>query len=224
MRTTFYILLLITSSLIFNNCKKDQSPIPANNDSIPTPLDTTHNNTPTYDTIFPGSYYPIYPGSQWTYLKNDSVIFHKYASSTYLPHSYLTDNFNNYSDTVYVPFLDGNPIYGYQFIEHSPSIYGDYYVKWPIISETVGYTYERGWTDHRFGDLDEHLRVIEKTTDINGDSIIVVGGYWTYFSMGPDSSVQIYKKNVGLTYYVIFNKLTLDTVYKQVLIDYNINN
>ena len=178
-------------------------------------------------TVVPMSYYPVYPGSWWTYQLNDTTTEQVEVSATYLPHSYInspesiSEN-QTYSDTVYVPFVNGNPVYGYNKIAWVRPPFGDYYVQWPILSEEVGFEFERDWTDKRFGDFSEKVKVTSKY--FNGtDSIITLEGHWVY---GPNVSkkcYQTYAKNIGLTFSVIVDTVTTDTLYKKVLSDYFIN-
>ena len=178
-------------------------------------------------TVVPMSYYPVYPGSWWTYQVNDTTTEQVEVSATYLPHSYInspesiSEN-QTYSDTVYVPFVNGNPIYGYNKIAWVAPPFGNYYVQWPILSEEVGFEFERDWTDKRFGDFSEKVKVTSKY--FNGtDSIITLEGHWVYGPNVSHKSYQTYVKNIGLTFSVIVDTVSTDTLYKKVLSDYFIN-
>ena len=178
-------------------------------------------------TYVPLSYYPVYPGSWWLYEVNDTTTEQVEVSATYLPHRYINAPANlsgvqTYSDTAYVPFLNGQPIYGYNKINWVSPPFGNYYVQWPILSEQVGFEFERDWTDKRFGDFSEKVKVISKF--FNGtDSIITLEGHWVYGPNVSRKSYQSFGKNIGLISSYVVDTLTVDTVYKKVLLDYHIN-
>jgi hypothetical protein len=178
----------------------------------------------TPQTIYPGSYYPCYPNSWWEYQVNDTTMETSSVSSTYLPHSYQYSTLDGefMTDTVLVPFLDGNPIYGYQKIQKSPYIYGDGFEKHLLLSETVGFRYRRWHTDTRYGDFNEHLEVTQKTFD-GTDSLIVLEGHWVYGPYVNWKTYEVYKKNIGLTHHYRIDTQTNDTLQKRVLINYFID-
>jgi hypothetical protein len=178
-------------------------------------------------TFVPLSYYPVYPGSWWTYEVNDTTTEQVEVSATYLPHRYVNAPTNpagvqTFSDTAYVPFLNGQPIYGYNKINWVSPPFGNYYVQWPILSEQVGFEFERNWTDKRFGDFSEKVKVTGKY--FNGtDSIITLEGHWVYGPNEPKKSYQTFCKNIGLISSYTVDTVAADTVYKKVLLEYFIN-
>ena len=173
------------------------------------------------------NYYPVYPGSWWLYEVNDTTTEQFQVSETYQPNSYentASESWESptFSDTVFVPFLNGKPIYGYNKIEWVRPPFGDYYVQWPILSEQVGFEFEREWTDKRYGDFSEKLKVTSKY--FNGtDSIITVEGHWVYGPNVSRKSYQTFGKNIGLMTEHIVDTLSVDTVYKKVLLNYFVN-
>jgi len=156
----FIVLFLI----IFTGCRKENEP----------PI------------VEPGSYYPAYPNSWWKYLVNNSYIQIDSTSDDYIVHSFKVDGDpDRYSDPARVPFLNGEPIYGYYFVEdiYYPSTsYDGIQQLWPILSETVGFTFHREWNDERMGDPEEIVCVKSKT--FNGqDSILILESYWYSWSI-----------------------------------------
>ncbi len=188
---------------------------------------TTNTSQKNIETIFPNNYYPVYPKSWWKYKINDSLIITSSVSDTFKLNSYRisyhqTDVTPEYSNLVYVPFLDNNPIYGYNKIEYLTPSFGDYFMKWPILSETVGFKFERNWEDKRYGDFSEYVEV--KSKKFNGkDSILLLEGHWVYGPNISHKSFQEYTKGKGLTKEFIVDTLKSDTLYKKILIDYFIN-
>ncbi|MGL4597630.1 MAG: hypothetical protein ACRCYO_08885 [Bacteroidia bacterium] len=182
------------------------------------------------DTVFPRSYYPIYPGSYWQYTvttPNGTSVEFDSASASYGIDFYVdTPNFlvpvTYFSDSMYVPKLNGNAVYGYSKIDHVDNPFGDFYIPWPILSETVGDTFERAWTDKRFGDYSEKLIVLSKT-QIGPDSVITLKGHWVYGPNINNISIQEYVKNIGLTKHLVIDTVANDTVYKRVLTSYLVN-
>lgn len=200
-----FILLVILSTMAADSCKKD-------------------NQEP--DTIFPKAYFPVYPRSWWTYAINDSQILTSRTGDNYQLHSYKI-SFDyvgeplKYSDPVYVPFLDSRPIYGYDYIEHILPPFGDYYTKWPILSETVGFEFERNWMDRRYGDFAEKVEVVDKI--FNGsDSLLVLEGHWVYGDNISHKRYQEYTRGIGLTKDLIIDTVTQDTLFKKILLEYHI--
>lgn len=178
------------------------------------------------DIIQPKPYFPVYPKSWWQYEINDTTIFTSKVSDGYQLNAFrISQNADSgpvrFSDPAWVPFLDSKPIYGYEKIVHIPSPFGDYYRKWPILSETVGFTFERDWMDVRYGDVTE--KVVVKDKVFNGiDSVLILEGHWVW---GYESRkrYQVYTKNVGLTTDYIVDTLTMDTIFKKILLDYYVN-
>lgn len=178
--------------------------------------------------VEPRPYFPVYPKSWWKYEINDSAIITSSVSNEYKLHKYRTSG-KNVSDTLFseprrVPFLDSRPIYGYDKIEHftgmGPST--DRFFKCPIVSEKIGFKFERECLGVKFGDTNEKLEVTAKI--FNGtDSVIIVEGYWL-LPYPNVVSYQEYAKNIGLTKEFKIDTIKMDTIYKKVLIDYYINN
>ncbi len=211
-----FIILVSSLILLFISCEEEI--IPDDPDIV---------NTNTIDTIKPLPYYPVYPGSWWKYIVNNNEEITKYVQNEYQLHFFKLNSIDpwgpiQYSDTVYVPFFDSKPIYGYDKIEYRFPPFGDYYMTWPILSEVIGFEFERSFVDPRYGDFSEKVKVTNKI--FNGsDSILILEGHWVY---GPNVNIrsyQEYTKNIGLTKEILIDTLSLDTVYKKVLVDYLIN-
>lgn len=233
------ILLGITAALVgLISCEKDGNHLPAPADSV------------AYDTIKPLNYFPVYPGSSWTYLeckkiyeydsnsggynyvRTDSAIVVDSVSLNYVAHAYETvpewdgsQYIQKYSDTVYVPLYNGEPIYQYSKIDiASEPPFGPitYYKKYMFLSDHVGDTLIPQYYDTRFNYLGPYLVIQEKTVDKNNDSVIVVKGY--YYGNYNDGGIDwiTYKKNVGLVSFYSVSPTVNDTIYKKVLVDYTI--
>ncbi len=209
----FSLILIALFSTMFFACEKNQE--------IPMAKE------PSYDTIYPRSYFPVYPGSWWKYKINNAEIITSSVSNEYQLNFYrISDNSSLapllYSDTVYVPLLDAQPIYGYEKIEWRRPPFGDYYIEWPILSETVGFKFERNWEDKRYGDFTEKVEVKQKL--LHGtDSVLILEGHWVYGPNQKNKSYQTYIKEIGLVKEFIVDTTTSDTLYKKELIDYFVN-
>ncbi len=195
------IIVFLFISIFLVECKKKDTPVP---------------------TLEPLSYFPVYPGSFWKYLENDTDTVVWNTSSAYVENNFRTRN--GRSDPVNVPLLNGKPIYQYNKIEYIANPGDDpYYEPWPILSEQVGFQFEQGWYDPRYPDGQEKLIVAQKTVNPQLDSIIVLKGHWTYYSIENTISYWEYTKNIGLTSHIIIDTVLMDTTYKLKLLDYHIN-
>lgn len=190
------------------------------------------SSDPIYDIIEPLDYFPVYPGSWWKYTINDTLISIDSVSKEYQLHSYQTSPegysdangklVREFSDPVYVPFFNSRPIYGYEKIEWVRPPFGDYYMKWPILTETAGFNFERNWEDKRYGDFTEKVEVRQKI--FNGsDSVLILEGHWIYGPNVKNKSYQEYFKGIGLYNEYVIDTTTNDTVYKKLLTDWFIN-
>ena len=217
----FTAILLLSLFYFTVSCKKSADDVsPA---SIRT-TDTTDTNTvttPGYDTVYPKSYYPIYPGSFWKYKVNDTSEATVKSDSIYRLHSYLNDyGGSSHSDTVYVPFLNGEPVYGYDHLLYI--LPGWFYKRFPIVTETVGDFFKGSYQDTRGPqNIYDYITVIEKTKR-NNDSIIITKRQYVTNAVETLYYTE-YTKGIGITKYCAINGATLDTTYKKVLVDYFIN-
>jgi hypothetical protein len=155
MKSFFIIVLWIVILLL--SCKKDQE---------------------NYEIIYPGSYFPVYPNSWWVYKDRDDQFITHSVDNTFKLNYYQTGETMDhtkgyYSDPCYVPFYDGQPIYQYDRISYGGAYpFVECYTRWPILSEQIGFTFQKKWVDHRYTDAFEMVRV--KGKYFNGkDSILV---------------------------------------------------
>lgn len=208
MRFSFFIFAFII--FISLGCKKkDDAPVPA--------------LAPEFETIEPRSYYPIYPGSFWKYKVNDTSEEIISSDPEYKKHCYEIDYYI-YSDTVYVPFLNGVPIYGYDHLLAHPPVGG--YLRVPFLSETVGDFFHGSYQDARWTQSISDLIWVTEKTKRGTDSIITTKRQ--YVSGIGSSPVETfyyteYTKGIGISKYCVIDGATLDTTYKKVLINCFIN-
>lgn len=203
-----HYFIIISMILLIAGCKKDENQI---------------------STILPGNYFPVYPGSYWVYLENNSKIIKNSTSDTYVENHYYMGEaqkedgsiYTRYSETVLVPLLNGNPIYKYSKLVHVLPPFGDYYELSPFLSEKIGDQFS-DWTDTRYGDFSEYKVVVDKTINENQDSVLIVNGHWVYGPNVGSISVKTYVKNIGLTSSYMINQ-DGDTTYRLVLTDYFVN-
>lgn len=209
-----------------------------------------YNNSTNFDTIKPLPYFPVYPNSFWKYLtinkhysfddvkqtyvviKADSLIVFDTTAIKYNLHSYIKNwNCNGSmncqqvnSDSVFVPFFNGEPIYQYsilcEIIDESVPIH---YGKYRFFSEIVGDTFP---TSYNYGYLMYTglcLKVIDKYSTNGNDSIVALRGSYYGNSHQYESEKLLYKKNVGLILYEKYSPILKDTFYRKILIDYQID-
>ncbi len=176
-----------------------------------------------YDTIYPKSYFPVYPGSYWKYETSDNKIVTDTTSSDYKLHYYFCPDVFD-SDTCYVPFFNGKPIYGYN------KIVADEYPlpfcarQWRFFSEKIGDYFMDDWCDQRYDYTCSYWKVLAKYPNYNAnntvyDSVFVLkssGG----FPIDDSYVLKFYAKDIGL-----IQKLWIgqDTTVLLNLIEYVIN-
>ncbi len=204
---------ILLSLAIFLSCKKDKNQ-PNNN--------SNYDLYSKIDTIYPNNYFPVFPNSHWVYLINDSIFDTISTSSNYILHNYMNQTYpSTYSKYVYVPFLENQPIYGYNKLEKLEHPFGVHYILWPVLSEEIGYKFDRSWSDTRFGNFREHLVVSNKFI-LGSDSIISLKGNYSYGQNITKETYEHYAKNIGLTFHCVIDTVTKDTTYKKTLITYKI--
>jgi len=183
-----------------------------------------------YVTVYPRSYFPVYPGSYWKYLNktynnNQTSYFTWTTSDNYQPHHYYLGN-DKYSTYCNVPFLNDEPIYGYEKVKcaYPPMPAGcNLYA---FLGEDSTFRITRFLGDPRYNPVYINTILYKKTIDKKNDSIIILRGtYGCMFALLDSPAIiwTIYKKNVGKILEYEVDTLRHDTLYKQVLLEYFIN-
>lgn len=133
MKTSIYILFVATLiTLQLFSCKKDPA-------IVETPLapDTTAAPvTSNFDTVFPLSYLPVYPGSYWKYRDSQNNIIIDSTRSTYQMH--INGIFPWDKDTTIVPYFKNIAHYGYQIHFSSGSTSSAPYLVYLVQEAPVG--------------------------------------------------------------------------------------
>ena len=201
------ILAVVCTLVFFISCHKDQEEYPI---------------------IYPGSYFPVYPGSWWKYMTWDNSIITHSVNPTYKLDKYVTwDVYNDghkaeYSDPCYVPFYDGQPIYGYDKIDKGEAApFATCYKRWPILSEQTGFSFQKEWVDHRYITCYEVVGVMGKY--FNGTDSILVQKIKMIPCPVDLVTIQEFAKNIGLIKQFSYDTITFDTVSKIWLIDYYVS-
>ncbi len=163
----------------------------------------------TYTTIYPLPYLPVYPGSFWRYLnKNNDTIIQSTDSEYKLHHyacEYSTSENTIWTDYVYVPYWNGNPIYGYSTPYESNHYYS------ANISNQVGFlsnTLEQSWGtyfDPHIGSAKRTVKNIDTSLNVNSSiylHVIKVRETYRstnlYFPKDEWLEDNYYAKDVGL--------------------------
>lgn len=224
---SFRLILFSIASVLLCFCSKKEVPAPVPVISI--------------DTIKPGSYFPVYPGSWWKYKVTDTISTQIQLYSTDSNYI-LSDYYLNYKQTkVYTPFfynkypqqywwdkanalLQAGPIYGYfQLPKVSHSVYWEVNMK-PIqfLSETPGACHIRpGFThyDNRNGNntsMEETYLYIEKKK-VGEDSVLHVTG--RYLNQGVIDVQYFNRDQITHTEYTKWKGLTLKWNYDTLMHD-----
>jgi hypothetical protein len=188
----FYFIIFLLLSCAFLCCKK---------------VSNIQNSTPFAK---PLSYFPVYPGSYWIYVKGNDTILNRTCDTL------------SYWDGEYFPELDGVLIKGYTKLEKWGPI-----IEWvQFLSEKVGDSLTDVSSDPRYNHDNILSIILQKTVDKAGDSIIVKKTIRSNYMGFPYNYLiyDIYKKNVGLVFECGIDTSSKDTTYKKILIKYLINN
>ena len=111
--------------------------------------------------ILPGKYFPVYPGSTWTYIENDGDTIIHSSDANWQKHSYKVNAFNDfYTDPVYVPKFEGKFIYGYSSYNLGQSNYSPFT---QILSENLGESWLSNWVLTMSGWINTGNSVVDTT-------------------------------------------------------------
>ena len=215
LRGVIFALILIVLS-----CKKEKS--------IPMPSGIYNSDTTTayiYDTIFPLSYFPVYPASWWKYVdsNNDTIIIR--TDSFYQKDYYYYGSAAYTSDTFFVPIYNNVPIWGYEAHTGPISNAGSYPLT-QILSESL--PIGTNWFILIWSGGSKSIKIIDKdaTITISSNSYYPTIVVEEYYSNGPPYYIwtnrRYYTKNIGQFKEEINNDLDT-TINTRDLVDYYIN-
>lgn len=178
-----------------------------------------------YDTVYPLSYFPAYPGSWWKYVDSNGDTTENTTSSDYLPDSYVISGQAYESGVHMVPYYNGIPIWGYDAHEGYVSNAASTPLR-KILSDTL--PVGSSWAIYYWSGTGVDRKIIAKDTTITIGSnsyfpTIVVEEYYSY---GPPFYLWIakryYTKDIGLIREDLYS-YTDSTVNTREMIDYFIN-
>jgi hypothetical protein len=190
-----YLSLLVYFCVLFFGCKKEK----------------------VIETIYPLSYFPVYPGSYWKYAVNDTDTVVSSTSPDWSEVSYREKT--GTSELVYAPLLDGQPIFQYNTLCHV-TYNADYYYQYTFFSDNVGVELAQCF------DGDPHYKdpikitVVQKIVNADQDTVVLIKEKNRYI---PYLTFREYIFDKGLSSEIIIDTLSGDTTYRKILIDYHIN-
>ncbi len=211
--------LIISTLITFTiSCKKED------------PSDNVDNEeTEVIDTLFPGEYFPVYPGSYWNY--NDGSTFTvkatyeiSYVYDYDWPDPLYADAGGNYTK-YYLPIINmygvDRAVYNYSFLHYSGSEFYE--------PEKFFDTNSNAWTNYEHGYGDSYS-VINRDTSlvINGsimDSLICVRSFMDSAPLDIQAyfgHYRFYKKGVGMVR-KDWRSLSDSTEHSFELVDYFVN-
>jgi hypothetical protein len=179
---------------------------------------------PVYDTLFPLSYFPAYPGSYWKYvdINGDTTV-----SST--DSVYHLDSYQVYPDLpvnyAIVPVYDGKPVWGYSLHSESPSSSLFHEKLRPVLKTGPINTYWDIYHDHLFST--RRMLVATDTTVVIGSTsyypTLVVMEYWLDESFFFQDTLykRYYALDVGLIKEEIYTEDSISNI--RTIVDYQIN-
>jgi hypothetical protein len=145
------------------------------------------------DTIEPKPYLPVYPGSEWIYLDENSNTVKHTTAAEYQLHQYIDSKTGKKTKKRFVPYWNDQPVYEYSIprdLTHSGIEGSDLF---PILFEEIGRS-EVVSTDHH--GPNSSITALRKETSVQVDAntfydVIVIGNYYT-------ARFTYYARNVGL--------------------------
>ena len=217
MKNNWESIFILTLIILAMSCKKD----PELDPDLITYTNPSVNSS--FDTIFPLSYLPCFPGSFWKYLdsSNDTTTINTDPS-------YVKDNWTwGYdSNTAFVPVYNGIPTWEYQARDGHVSHSGSSPFK-RILSDSL--PIGSNWLVSYWGGTGVSRKIISNDTTIiiNGNSYFPIIVIEEYYSTGPSDYIWIakryYAKDIGMIKEDLNNDLD-STINTKVIIEYFINN
>jgi len=217
MKKISFVLSISIAIFIFS-CKKEKD------EATPATPPVTPQATPP-DTAQPGNYFPVYPGSYWTYLINGTTIQNDSATGYFL-HQLNAPN-PPYPDDpfFYVPKFNNVFYYGYSTIRVNEFDFR-YYTA-PALSESIGWASGPDWlVTCSCANGDEVKVVTAKYQESPSmDWVLKLTSHFPSIVNPNFGNVGYleYRKGKGLISHYIVDTALNDTLYSKVLISYFIN-
>ena len=177
----------------------------------------------THEKILPGKYFPVYPNSYWKYVNQDGDTVTHSTSADYILYSFLCKAFNTYTDSVYVPFWNGKPIYAYStpVLEESMDK-GKVFM--PLLSENKGYEWLL-WYSAKDSIL-EYVKTVDTALTLQSilyqHVIVVKKDSWDNKLLSDIHNYRFYARDIGLIKDMDVNESNNDTIRKIELFEYHI--
>jgi hypothetical protein len=216
------LTLLIISQLVLS-CNKDKCSGLSKNTAHCKALKAA-----SHPTVFPLSYFPVYPGSYWKYEDLASgQITTKNTEPTYKKDLNRT-SYASKADTFYVPYYEGVPIWGYSMHATTINKFGEYPFTKILSDSTVKV---QPWTMYRWSGIliRRKVKTRDTTIIIKGKSYYPTIVMQDYNDEGPSrglrQSESYYTKDIGLIMYKTFGGYPYDTLFTStiVLVEHYIN-
>ncbi|MFM7217709.1 MAG: hypothetical protein ACKO1U_06800 [Bacteroidota bacterium] len=191
------IILIVTAGiLLLSSCSKDE-----HTPSLPPAVAG-------YDTLYPLSYFPCWPGSWWLYVDSNGDSTITRSDTAWHLDSYVEGGAAYYSDTFYVPFYEGTPIWEYEAHTGPISNSGSYPLT-RILSDSL--PVGSSWLVHFWAGTGVSRRIIAIDTTLQwGTSVFYPTiGVEEYYSTGPQGEPTIAKRyytaGIGLVREDLYN-------------------
>ena len=179
------------------------------------------NKNEIIETIEPGSYFPVYPGSYWKYVDSNGDTLIRETEPEYVEDIYYVGGVAE-QGPYFVPIYEGKPIWGYYEHYKNPAHTYDYPGFVLILSDSL-----YSWNTYIWRTPALMRKVVFKDSSINVQGNIyyptLMVQEYIQPDMSPDTSwvyKRYYTEHVGL-----INEQYLDYsgIYTIYLIDYHIN-
>jgi hypothetical protein len=195
-KRNYFVIYIIVLIFIQLGCEKN------NNGLKPQDEIVEQDEIVGFDTIYPKTYLPVFPGSYWIYKNKNGIIDTIFASNDYVLDYYTYSSVGYVSDTFFVPRLNNISIWGYE-AHTGPYSHGGSYPFTLILNDTakVGYN----WVIAYWAGNENRRKIIAKDTLIllstgnEFDSVIIVKEYQSMPYNVPEWWYKrYYAKGIGM--------------------------
>ena len=179
---------------------------------------------PTYDTIFPGSYFPAYPHSYWIYRSSEGTTVTYKTDSLYSLHTNY-DRYQNPSDSslYYAPVYNGRVVKGYLLSLATSDYHSS---RWEVLIDNNLYVGKEFGSYYSWPANYNYRKVLSIDTAVTVsshvyDSVIILMEYSNPPGTWYRYSKIYYAKHVGVIKRLDWHS-TDSSFYEENLVDYRI--
>ena len=180
-----------------------------------------------YDTVFPQSYLPAFPGSYWKYTDMNGQVSSIGTGPDYIKDAYSESMSGFVSDTCYVPVYVGIPLWGYNLnagpISHAGSITIS-----ALLSESTPIGHPWQIVGHAGNAISRKVIARDTSISFSGQTYYPTIVVEEFYSQGPPQPWRInrrfYTQNIGMVREETYTHTSYDSLTNvKLLTEYFIN-